>query len=78
MTNRLVAMYNLDGKEKHNTPWKIAFRHSNLIKIIIGKFIDKTKIYFFLKLLHSYLSLFFAFLNHDISDEGSPHTFYTG
>ena len=43
MTNRLMAMYNLDGKEKHNTPRKIAFRQTNLIKIIIGKFIDKTR-----------------------------------
>ena len=43
MTNRLMAMYNLDGKKKHNRPRKIAFRQTNLIKIIIGKFIDKTR-----------------------------------
>ena len=69
MTNRLMAMYNLDGKEKHNTPRNIAFRQTNLIKVIIGKFIDKTKKFFFLQILH-FLSSFFAFLNHDINDDG--------
>ena len=29
--------------KKNNTPRKIAFRQTNLIKIIIGKFIDKTR-----------------------------------
>ena len=43
MTNRLMAMNNLDGKEKHNTPRKFAFCQTNLIKIIIGKFTDKTR-----------------------------------
>ena len=57
MTNRLMAMYNLDGKEKHNTPRKIAFRQTNLIKVIIGKFIDKTKKLFFLQILHSFFIL---------------------
>ena len=64
MTNRLMAMYNLDGKEKHNTPRKIAFRQTNLIKVIIGKFGN----YFFYKFC--ILSSFFGFLNHDINDKG--------
>ena len=36
MTNWFMAIYNLDDKEKLNTPRKIAFRQTNLIKIIIG------------------------------------------
>ena len=47
MANRLMAMYNLDDKEKHNTPQKTAFRQANLIKILVGKFIYKTRKYFF-------------------------------
>ena len=70
MTNRLMAMYNLDGKEKHNTSRNIAFRQTNLIKVIIGKFIDKTKKFFFIQILNSFLSSFFTFLNHNINDEG--------
>ena len=70
MTNRLMVMNNFDGKEKHNTPRKIAFHQTNLIKVIIGKFNDKTKKFFFLQILHSFLSSFFAFLNYDINDEG--------
>ena len=42
-----MAIHTLDGKEKHNTLWKTAFRQTNLIKVIIGKFIDKTRKYFF-------------------------------
>ena len=33
MTNWLMAMYNFKGKEKHNTPRKIAFRQTNLVKL---------------------------------------------
>ena len=55
MTNWFMAIYNLDDKEKLNTPRKIAFRQTNLIKIIIGKFTDKTRKHFF-------YSFFFFFL----------------
>ena len=47
MTNWFMAIYNLDDKEKLNTPRKIAFRQTNLIKIIIGKVTDKTRKHFF-------------------------------
>ena len=47
MANRLMAMYNLDDTAKHNTPQKTAFRQANLIKILVGKFIYKTRKYFF-------------------------------
>ena len=56
MTNWFMAIYNLDDKEKLNTPRKIAFRQTNLIKIIIGKFTDKTRKHFF------YSFFFFFFL----------------
>ena len=56
MTNWFMAIYNLDDKEKLNTPRKIAFRQTNLIKIIIGKFTDKTRKHFF------YSFFFFVFL----------------
>ena len=68
MTNRLMAMYNFDGKEKHNTPRKIAFRQTNLIKVIIGSSLIKPRNSFFYKFY--ILSSFFAFLNHDINDKG--------
>ena len=54
MANRLMVMYNLDGKEKHNIPLKIAFRQTILIKIIIGKFI---------KPRNSFLQLFYSFFS---------------
>ena len=56
MTNWFMAIYNLDDKEKLNTPRKIAFRQTNLIKIIIGKVTDKTRKHFF------YSFFFFFFL----------------
>ena len=57
MTNWFMAIYNLDDKEKLNTPRKIAFRQTNLIKIIIGKFTDKTSKNFF------YIFFFFFFFD---------------
>ena len=69
MANRLMVIYNLDGKEKHNIPLKIAFRQTILIKIIIGKFIKPRNS--FLQLFYSFFSsFFFAFLNHDVSHVG--------
>ena len=61
MTNWFMAIYNLDDKEKLNTPRKIAFRQTNLIKIIIGKFTDKTRKHFF------YSFFFFFFWSVDLN-----------
>ena len=57
MTNWFMAIYNLDDKEKLNTPRKIAFRQTNLIKIIIGKVNYKTRKQFF------YIFFFFFFFD---------------
>ena len=65
MTNWFMAIYNLDDKEKLNTPRKIAFCQTDWIKIITGKFTDKTRKHFF-------YSFFFFFFFDPLTSTSNP------